>query len=159
MDFFPREIRESGIFPVGRLDSDSEGLLLLSNDGDWTQILLHPSHQVWKRYWVETEQPLTPEIKKRFETGMILDGKRTLPAKVSTKGKNSTTQFEVEIREGKNRQIRRMCKKVGLEVKHLQRIVMGPIQLRSLPAGQWRFLTPKEIQQVFALQAKQKDYS
>lgn len=153
MDFLPKQYHQSGVFPVGRLDADSEGLLLLTNDGDWAQILLHPSHQMWKEYIVTTDTPLNSAMRKRLEQGMTISGKKTLPARIQAHN-NTIEAFRMQIREGQNRQIRRMCQKVNLNVLSLQRVAMGPIQLGDLPSGKWRFLTEKEIQTVFGCQTK-----
>jgi 23S rRNA pseudouridine2605 synthase len=150
-DLLPAQYLEAGIFPVGRLDADSEGLLLLSNDGDWSQVLLHPQHQVWKEYRVETNKPLTPNNSKRLQSGVILDGSKTIPAKVTIEPSNNNKIFRIAIREGKNRQIRRMCELCGLQVNSLKRLKIGPITLGTLPVGQWRELSHNEIQAIFAL--------
>ncbi len=137
------------VFPVGRLDLDSEGLLLLTDDGALTQRLIHPSHQVEKEYlvWV------TGDVKKGLpvlSAPMELDGDRLAPAKVS-RGRTSggVTQLSIVIHQGKNRQVRRMCAKAGLTVVRLKRVREGAVTLdRSLHPGQWRELTPQEIAQL-----------
>lgn len=137
------------VFPVGRLDLDSEGLLLLTDDGALTQRLIHPSHQVEKEYlvWV------TGDVKKGLpilSAPMELDGDRLAPAKVS-RGRTSggVTQLSVVIHQGKNRQVRRMCAKSGLTVARLKRVREGNVTLdRSLRPGQWRELTAQELAQL-----------
>ncbi len=134
------------VFPVGRLDLDSEGLLLLTDDGELTQQLIHPSHQVEKEYlvWV------TGDIKKGIPVlsgPMELDGEPLAPARVS-RGRTSggVTQLSVTIHQGKNRQVRRMCAKAGLNVVRLKRIREGNVALdRTLRPGQWRELTTEEL--------------
>ena len=137
------------VFPVGRLDLDSEGLLLLTDDGALTQRLIHPSHQVEKEYlvWV------VGDVKKGLPVlsgPMELDGEPLAPAKVS-RGRTSggVTQLSVTIHQGKNRQVRRMCARAGLNVVRLKRIREGGVVLdRTLSPGQWRELTPQELAQL-----------
>ena len=134
------------VYPVGRLDLDSEGLLLLTDDGELTQKLLHPSHQVEKEYlvWV------TGNVEKALPIlsgPMELDGEPLAPAKV-TRGRESggVTQLSITICQGKNRQVRRMCAQAGLEVTRLKRIREGQVSLdRKLKPGQWRPLTAQEL--------------
>ncbi|MEW6236577.1 MAG: pseudouridine synthase [Candidatus Omnitrophota bacterium] len=153
MDLLSPEHRKAGVFPVGRLDHDSEGLLLITNDGDWSQILLHPRHIVWKKYRVQTDKPMTETIRKKFSQGVKLEEKTTLPARVSHPAKDSCsgTVFHLSIREGRNRQIRRMCAAAGLNILSLKRLSVGPIELGDLPSGAWRTLTTEETQTVFHL--------
>lgn len=134
------------VWPVGRLDLDSEGLLILTDDGELTQHLIHPSHQVEKEYlvWVSGDVGKGIPI---LSAPMELDGEMLSPAKVR-RGKNSggVTQLSVTIHQGKNRQVRRMCAKAGLEVLRLKRIREGELQLdRTIPVGKWRYLTDTEI--------------
>jgi pseudouridine synthase len=156
MDLIPKEHSKAGVFPVGRLDRDSEGLILLTNDGEWSKKLQHPRHQVWKKYYVETDAPLNPEQKAKLEKGLMMDSKRTLPARVHPKHKQGkmSKQFMMEIREGRNRQIRRMCKKVGLQVKSLMRIAVGTISLGQLKPGETRRLSKQEIAAIFDMQER-----
>ncbi|MBO5340988.1 MAG: rRNA pseudouridine synthase [Oscillospiraceae bacterium] len=137
---------ERRVWPVGRLDLDSEGLLILTDDGDLTQRLIHPSHEVEKEYlvWV------MGDIKKGLPIlsgPMELDGGRLAPAQVR-RGRTSggVTQLSVTIHQGKNRQVRRMCAKAGLTVLRLKRIREGALELdRTLKPGQWRVLTGAEV--------------
>lgn len=134
------------VWPVGRLDMDSEGLLLLTDDGELTQRLIHPSHEVEKEYlvWV------MGDVKKGLPIlsgPMELDGDSLAPAQVR-RGRTSggVTQLSVTIHQGKNRQVRRMCAKAGLTVLRLKRIREGKVQLdRTLLPGRWRMLTNEEI--------------
>lgn len=154
LDLLPREIVKAGVFPVGRLDSDSEGLLLLTNDGNWSQLLLHPRHEVWKEYLVQTDKALTPELRNQLEQGVILEGKRTLPARIDWHTDSNSkrgTHFIMAIREGRNRQIRRMCKALGLSVLSLKRRKIGPISLGNLKIGSWRLLKDSELQLIDSL--------
>lgn len=135
------------VWPVGRLDLDSEGLLLMTNDGALTQQLIHPRYEVEKEYlvWVTGDVGKALPI---LSMPMELDGDRLAPAKVR-KGRNSggVTQLSVVIHQGKNRQVRRMCDKAGLTVLRLKRIREGDLMLdRTLKPGQWRALTQPELQ-------------
>ena len=137
------------VWPAGRLDLDSEGLLLLTDDGDLTQRLLHPSHQIEKEYlvWV------TGDVKRALpilSAPMELDGEKLLPAAVR-RGRTSgaVSQLSITIRQGKNRQVRRMCDQAGLAVLRLKRIREGGLSLdRTLAPGAWRRLRPQEILQL-----------
>lgn len=134
------------VWPVGRLDLDSEGLLLMTDDGELTQRLIHPSHQVEKEYlvWVVGDVNKGLPI---LSGPMELDGEPLAPAQV-TRGRSSggVTQLSVTIHQGKNRQVRRMCAKAGLTVIRLKRIREGALLLdRTLRPGQWRLLTREEV--------------
>lgn len=145
LDLLPHEYHF--VSPVGRLDKDTEGLLLLMNDGDLAFRLTHPSHLVEKVYFVKVGGRLTDDAKKRVETGVVLDGKKTAPAKVHIiHCEDRQTTLEMTIREGRKRQIRRMFEEVGHKVEYLQRTKEGAIDIRGLKTGQWRFLTPQEIE-------------
>jgi pseudouridine synthase len=153
MDCLSEELNSKGIFPVGRLDQDSEGLLLLTNNGDWAQVLVHPKHEIWKEYFVITDKPLHSEKLNILKSGVNIEGQLTLPAKIRVqKGDNQIqNRFYISIREGRNRQIRKMCKAVGLNVQKLKRTKIGPIQLGNLKLGNWRHLSDEEIQMIEAL--------
>ncbi len=161
LDLLPEQLVKAGVNPVGRLDFDSEGLLLITNDGDWSQILLHPRHQIWKEYIVKTDQEILPNHRKRLERGVLIDEKLTLPSRISVDPADSSSQkrFSISIREGRNRQIRRMCSVIGLTVVSLQRIKMGPIRLGSLEKGKWRHLLKTEINEVLQIEARIKKQS
>lgn len=134
------------LYPVGRLDYDSEGLLLLTNDGDLTERVLHPSHEVEKVYLARVSNELTPEEARRLENGVMVDGRKTARAKVKILGfKNLYTDILVSIHEGRNRQVRKMVMAVGHEVVMLRRIRFGPLKLGELPRGMWRELTQEEL--------------
>ncbi|MBF2052552.1 MAG: rRNA pseudouridine synthase [Candidatus Sericytochromatia bacterium] len=137
------------LHPVGRLDRDSCGLLLLTNDGALSQRLLHPRHKVLKSYRVRVNQPATAAQLQQLCQGIALDEGRTQPARIVwLPGTSDRSWLRFEIREGKKRQIRRMCKAVGLRVLYLQRDSLGPIQLGQLAEGQCRLLSAAEIQQL-----------
>ena len=137
------------VWPVGRLDLDSEGLLILTDDGELTQKLLHPSHEVEKEYlvWVSGDTSKGIPI---LSAPMELDGDRLAPAKVR-QGRTSggVTQLSVTIHQGKNRQVRRMCAKAGLQVLRLKRIREGALELvRTLETGKWRVLREDEVKKL-----------
>ncbi len=134
------------VWPVGRLDLDSEGLLLMTDDGDLTQKLTHPSHEVEKEYlvWVTGD---THRGVPMLCQPMELDGEKVNPAKVRRGRENgSITQLSISITQGKNRQVRRMCLQAGLKVMRLKRVREGDLMLdRTLKTGEWRPLTPDEV--------------
>lgn len=134
------------VYPVGRLDKDSEGLLLLTNDGALANALMHPSHSVTKAYRVTVRPSITEEQLIMFSEGIELDGKRTLPidAKVITQEPGRTV-VQMVLQEGRNRQIRRMCEELKLTVARLKRISIGPVRLGMLKSGEWRNLTKEEV--------------
>jgi len=140
------------IYPVGRLDYDSEGLLLMMTDGDLAARLMHPRHEVDKVYEVIVIGAPDPRALEKLRKGVFIDGRRTSPADVgvgtTVKAARPTTLLTITIREGRNRQIRKMCKVVGLPVRDLRRIRMGPIGLGRLKPGQWRDLTPDEVRRL-----------
>ena len=133
------------VYPVGRLDRDSEGLLLLTNDGTLTHRLLHPSHEVSKEYHVTVSGPVEHAAEKlrriRDVAGMPIQ-----PAEVrQLRRTGDRAELSIMIHEGRNRQIRRMCARCGLEVLRLQRVREHCLELGELPLGQWRYLTAEEI--------------
>ena len=130
------------VYPVGRLDMDSEGLLLFTNDGDFAQKMMHPSHQVNKTYRV-TAKNCTAEAIARLKKPMHLDGYRLQIPEISSVELQTGT-FDITIHEGRNRQVRRMCAIAGMQVKRLVRISEGELLLGQLPAGKWRYLTDAE---------------
>ncbi len=133
------------VVPVGRLDFDSEGLLLMTNDGEWMQRLLHPKFEVDKIYYV-TVAGMVGGAAERLAAMRELDGAPIHPAQVKLlrEGKE-TAELEITIHEGKNRQIRRMCAAAGLHVKRLRRVAEHRFRLGDLPEGKWRFLTAEEL--------------
>ena len=139
------------VYPVGRLDQYSEGLLLLTNDGDFANRLMHPKHEVEKVYevWVSRYIPGAEETLRR---PLSLNGRETAPAKVVRRWqKDATALLEITIHEGRNRQIRRLCEAAGLTVTRLRRIREGSLALGDLPVGRWRFLTEAELHSLEAL--------
>ena len=140
------------LYPVGRLDFDSEGLLLLTNDGELMNRLLHPSHEVSKVYLVKASNEVTDEELFQLRQGVIIDGKLTSPAQVRLIRKEAfATVLLISIHEGRNRQVRKMLEAVGHQVVHLKRVEFGPVALKDLPRGQWRRLTVQEISKLKAL--------
>jgi len=130
------------LFPIGRLDVASSGLLILTNDGNLSEAITHPKGDHEKEYVVTVEREIDDADLKTMETGMMILGSKTKPAKVQRVGDN---QFKIILTEGRNRQIRRMCEKLGYEVKALKRIRVMNIHLGSLPSGFTRALTENEI--------------
>lgn len=138
------------LFPVGRLDYDSEGLLLLTNDGELMNALLHPSHEVDKTYWVKVSNSVSDESIRMLRNGVQLDdGRMTSPAKVQLLRRETfDSVLLVTIHEGRYRQVRRMFEAVGHSVVALKRTGFGPIMLHDLPRGTWRRLNDVEIQRL-----------
>jgi 23S rRNA pseudouridine2605 synthase len=130
------------VFPVGRLDADTEGLLLLTNDGDLTHRLTHPSFGVEKEYLAEVEGTPSPGAVRRLREGVELDDGLTAPAKVALV---PPSVLRITIHEGRNRQVRRMCDAVGHPVRRLVRVRIGTLVDRSLRPGEWRALTTDEV--------------
>lgn len=136
----------SRVYPVGRLDKDTTGLILLTNDGDLANRLTHPRYEVEKTYRVTVSGSPRPEQVEQMRNGIALDGKKTAPATIVIQKKlPQQTIFDITLHEGRNRQVRRMCEVVGLRLEALQRIKLGPLTLDFLPEGKYRGLTEKEI--------------
>ena len=136
------------IFPVGRLDYDTSGLLLLTNDGALTYKLTHPKHDVEKTYIAKLYGIPDEGALQKFRRGVVIDGKRTKPAKIRIMEKEKDGRFctaEIVIHEGRNRQVRKMCESIKHPVAQLQRVATGELRLGDLPKGKYRHLTEKEI--------------
>jgi len=134
------------LHPVGRLDLTTEGLLLLTNDGELTQRLAHPRHEVEKTYLVRLRGCLSPEAERRLASGVLLEDGLTAPARVDKiRIGASHTWLELTIHEGRNRQVRRMCEAVGYPVSRLKRIRLAFLDLRDVPTGKYRLLSPAEV--------------
>ena len=146
------------VFPIGRLDKDSEGMLLFTNDGEFANLLTHPSHGVSKLYRVTVRPHATEQQVLQLTQGVTLDdGTITQPAVIQVvTDEPGRTVLEMTIREGKNRQIRRMCEAVGLEVIRLRRSAMGAVKLGMLQPGQYRELTKSEVDALRAAAVKGK---
>jgi 23S rRNA pseudouridine2605 synthase len=137
---------DARVYPVGRLDLTTSGLLLLTNDGDLANRLAHPSHEVTKTYLVRVRGNLTPEAIRRLEQGVELEDGKTAPATVSrVRSSGGHAWFELTIHEGRNRQVRRMCEALGLPVSRLMRIRYAFLSLDDLSPGQYRHLNSAEI--------------
>ncbi len=138
---------ETRVYPVGRLDYDSEGLILLTNDGALTERLTHPRHQIAKYYNVTVKGQVTMDQRKALGRAMDIDGYTIMPVKNEVISmKEDKTVLGMELYEGRNRQIRKMCEQVGLEVIKLRRIAIGKIQLGNLKTGCWKKLDGAQIQ-------------
>jgi 23S rRNA pseudouridine2605 synthase/23S rRNA pseudouridine2604 synthase len=133
------------LYPVGRLDKDTTGLLLLSNDGDFTFRLTHPSGEGEKEYIVSLTRPINDIALSRLRSGVTLWGEKTLPPKITVL---TPRKLSIVLKEGKNRQIRRILEKVGYTVESLKRIRIKTLPLGALPMGQWRMLTPAEVKEL-----------
>jgi len=133
------------VFPVGRLDFNTDGLLILTNDGEMAQLISHPRYGLEKTYLAKISGIPDQKILKKLEKGIMLDGEKTLPAtlRMGKKLKNSC-YIEMTIKEGKNRQVRRMFEAVGHPLRRLRRIAIGPLTLGDLRPGEYRFLTARE---------------
>jgi 23S rRNA pseudouridine2604 synthase len=130
------------VFPVGRLDKDSEGLILLTNDGDIVNTILRAEHEHEKEYVVAVDRPLTPEFLAGMSRGVPLLGTVTNPCRLTQTGRNT---FRIVLTQGLNRQIRRMCEHFGYTVRRLQRVRIMHVHLGELPVGRWRNLTAAEL--------------
>lgn len=134
------------LYPVGRLDFMSSGLIILTNDGELTYQLTHPKHEVEKQYVVKISPPIDLEKVKQLRAGVDLDGEKTLPCKIKLmKDMNHSQVYSIILREGKNRQIRRMIEQVGSKVESLERVAIGKLTIEGLKYGMYRPLTKDEI--------------
>ena len=146
------------VFPVGRLDKDSEGLLLLTNDGEFANRLTHPSSHVNKTYRVTVKGEVTPEKLDKLCTGVVIDGTKTLPAEVFVaEKKEDRTVLMFVIHEGRNRQIRKMCEAVKFDVIRLKRTEIAGVKLGMLGQGKWRNLNEKELHRLENISASKKE--
>jgi 23S rRNA pseudouridine2605 synthase len=148
VDLVPAEPR---VFPVGRLDWDTEGLLVLTNDGDLTQLLTHPSHGVEKEYLADVDGVPSRATLRILREGVALEDGVTAPAEVRlVQSRDDNAAIELVIHEGRNRQVRRMCEAVGHPVRRLVRTRIGALADRSLAPGEWRVLQPDEVRGLYA---------
>lgn len=144
MDLLPDNLKH--LVPVGRLDKDTEGLLLLTNDGDLTFRMTHPQFTVDKKYLVRIGGQLVAEKKNKLQEGVVIEGRKTAPAQIlDVKEFDGQTEFFFVIHEGRKRQVRLMMKAVGCAVRYLRRTAQGPLELGNLALGKWRTLSPSEI--------------
>lgn len=145
------------VYPVGRLDFHSEGLLLLTNDGDLAHALMHPRRGVEKTYLAKVRGTPGPEALRRAERGVVLDGRKTLPARLSVvRGGETASWIEVTVREGRKHQVRRMLEAVGHPVQRLRRIRYGGVELGRLPVGACRPLRPGEVERLRRVSAPER---
>ena len=137
------------VYPIGRLDKDSEGLLLMTNDGNFANSVIHPSNHIEKKYRVTTHPDITEDQLTKLSIGVEIEGKKAVAHKIdvisSSKGRSV---LEITLKEGRNRQIRKMCEAVGLEVARLKRISIGQVKLGMLKVGHYRELTEDEIKKL-----------
>jgi 23S rRNA pseudouridine2605 synthase len=134
------------VYPVGRLDRESEGLLLMTNDGEFANAMMHPSRHVPKTYRVTVHPGVTESQLNSMAEGIVIDGRKTAPAEVKVlTQEQGRVVLQVVLHEGRNREIRKMCEVLGLETARLKRTAFGPLQLGMLPAGKWRVLTAAEV--------------
>jgi pseudouridine synthase len=143
---------DARIFPVGRLDYDTEGLLLLTNDGDFAYRCTHPAHEVEKEYLVIAYGLLEETAAEALRAGVMLDGVITSPAMVKVEKRTpEETRLTITVHEGRNRQVRRMIEAVGSSVKYLKRVSEGSLKLGGLKPGKWRYLTDNEFNRLVRL--------
>lgn len=148
---------EERVYPVGRLDRNSEGLLLFTNDGEFANSIMHPSRHIAKTYRVTVRPDINDDQLVALSEGVEIDGRKTLPASVVVKEKQQgRVVILITIKEGRNRQIRKMCEAVGLEVARLRRISIGPLKLGMLKPGTFRELTGEELRALRTAIGKEK---
>lgn len=143
---------KSRIYPVGRLDYDTTGILLLTNDGKLANLLMHPRNKIDKKYIVKVEGIVPSTILKKLNTGVIIDGRKTAPAKAKLKKYNKKSNYsivEITIHEGRNHQVKKMFETLGYEVKKLKRETYSFLDLHGLKVGEYRMLNPKEIKKLY----------
>ena len=140
-DYLPTELRDV-VWPVGRLDFLTEGLLIFTNDGELTQQLTHPSHEHEREYEAVLDKEISSGRIEKLEQGMMIDGKMTAPAKVRTEG----TTVYITIHEGMNRQVRKMFSAFGYTVRNLKRVRIGSLKLNDLESGKYKLVTRKELE-------------
>jgi len=139
------------LFPVGRLDLDTEGALLMTNDGELAQKLLHPKFEINKTYQVTIRGEILPQTVQSLERGIDLDGRQTWPSRITIQAKSEkTSTLHITIHEGRKRQVRRMFTAVGHPVIHLRRLAYGKLELGNLPLGSFRLLTARDLARLFA---------
>lgn len=142
---YVKDIKER-IYPVGRLDYDTSGLLILTNDGDLTYKLTHPKHNIEKIYIADVDREPDSNDMESFKNGLVIDGRKTAPAEIEIVKKGRLTSLKIKIHEGRNRQVRKMCAAINCNVVRLKRIAEGNIELGNLEKGKYRYLTDNEIE-------------
>lgn len=155
MDLLPEDFRKQRIYPVGRLDLDTTGLLFFTNDGDLALALTHPRHLVKKVYLARVRGVPSPAVLKKLAEGIELEDGPTLPAMIRLESvDNGNAIIRIEIREGRNRQVKRMMSAVGHPVISLQRLAMGPLELKGLKPGEYRQADPEELKKLERLKKR-----
>lgn len=144
------------IFPVGRLDRNTTGVLLLTNDGELAYRLMHPKYKVEKAYKVAIDKPIKPEDIQKLKQGIMLDGRKTEACDVYILPNSENKELGITIREGRYRQIRRMFERLGYKVRKLHRVSFGGITVSGMKRGEWRYLTEKEIKKLKRLVGLEK---
>lgn len=145
-----RDIPER-VYPIGRLDKDSEGLLLFTNDGDFANTVMHPKKQINKVYHVTVSPDMTDEQAEKLSGGVVIDGRKTAPCEVRIMSRQEgRANVEMVLHEGRNREIRKMCETVDLQVLRLKRIAIGSVKMGKLKRGMWRDLTFDEVKKLSA---------
>ncbi|MCR5485882.1 MAG: rRNA pseudouridine synthase [Clostridiales bacterium] len=144
------------VYPIGRLDRDSEGLLLLTNDGEFANLMMHPKHHIPKTYRVTVRPDISDKQIHQLSVGIPIEGRMTAPADVRLIEKTEGRAVaEIVLYEGRNREIRKMCEALELEVARLKRTAVGSLKLGMLPTGKWRELTPDEVERLASLAEKE----
>nr|WP_319488052.1 pseudouridine synthase [uncultured Caproiciproducens sp.] len=147
------------IYPVGRLDRESEGLLLLTNDGEFANAMTHPSLHIPKTYRVTIRPSISEDQLTQIAVGIVIEGRKTAPARVNVISQEAgRVVLEIVLYEGRNRQIRKMCEQLGLEVARLKRVAIGQLKLGMLQPGAWRLLTSEEVKKLTAGAKADKQY-
>jgi 23S rRNA pseudouridine2605 synthase len=144
-----KDVKEK-VFPVGRLDYNTEGLLLLTNDGDWANEITHPSKHIAKTYEVKLKYPITSKQAMQINNGILIDDRKTLPAKIKlVKQSEDFFVYYITIYEGRNREVRKMFEHLNLKIYNLKRLSIGSLQLGNLEMGKYKILNKQEINKVF----------
>ncbi len=139
------------VYPVGRLDKDSEGLLLMTNDGDFANTVTHPKKEINKVYHVTVKPDMPDDAAKKIMKGVVIDGRKTAPCEVRVISRgDERANLEMVLHEGRNREIRKMCELFGIEVIRLKRIAIGSVKMGKLKRGMWRDLTADEVKKLSA---------
>ncbi len=133
------------LYPIGRLDYDTDGVLLLTNDGEFSNMMMHPRHKIFKTYFAKLDKPIEENDERKLREGVMIDGKPTSRAKVRIIPNTGDQNIWISIHEGRNRQVRRMLETLGYLVQRLKRVEYARIGLDGLKPGEWRYLTPEEL--------------
>ncbi|MCX7834220.1 MAG: rRNA pseudouridine synthase [Ignavibacteria bacterium] len=144
------------IFPVGRLDYDTSGALILTNDGEFANKIMHPSFKIPKTYELKLSKPLEEKHKDYLTRGILLEGKKTAPSKIEFLSKDDKRKIRITIIEGRNRQVKKMFEKFGYKIYRLHRSKIGTISLGNLNSGEWRYLTTQEVSKIESLVSTKK---